>query len=315
MERFKDLRVASRSVDDLEEAKNALNESFKRFKKVGQIMADTQFQYEVAELTRQLAVDQFNLIDPSPMFVTRRSAELGETVELEEVINTMKAVRRHPASHPMTFTPTKRKYQLTSGQYDLAFAMDLEKILRGQLEPSVFVDHASQALTRLYTETVLDAVDTACTGTDHYGRDLRDSVATAVDSTTLDAVLRSLGDVNSDVFIAGRYYAMFPILGFTGFADAALEEIRKTGMIGYYKGARVIILNDDYNWFYGTGYVPDDRIYLGGANKGAIMLERDVSALDYQGIDTEKAWLKSGFRVDFGIDVLQPWKYRVIEIT
>jgi hypothetical protein len=121
--------------------------------------------------------------------------------------------------------------------------------------------------------------------------------------------------VNSDVFIAGRYYALFPILGFTGYSDIAAEEIRQTGMIGRYKGARIIILRDDFNWFYNAATIPADRIYLGGADKGAWMHERDVSQLSYQEVDPEKAWLKNGYRVDFGVTVLQPWKYRVIEIT
>ena len=140
---------------------------------------------------RQLAVDTFNLTDPTPLFVERRSAELGDTVEIEETINTMKAVRRHPGSHPLAFTPTKRKYPITSVQYDLPFAIDLEKVIRRQLDPAVAVDHAAQALSRLYTETVLDAIDAACaSGSDHYSRALRQTVATNLGQTELEAALR-----------------------------------------------------------------------------------------------------------------------------
>jgi hypothetical protein len=309
------LREASRTADQIEEQKAYLNEAFLKYDSVGQIYADPQFQYEVAELVRQLAVDTFDLSDPTPLFVERRSAALGDTIELEENVNTMKAVRRSPASHPLAFTPVKRKYPIVTGQYDLPFAMDLEKIIRRQQDPSVFVDHAAEALSRLYVDTTLTTIDAAATGTDHYGRAQRFSVATNVDATTLDSAIRALGDVNDNIFIAGRFYALFPILGFTGYADVALEEIRRTGMIGLYKGARIIVLRDDYNWFYDEGVIPDDRIYLGGANKGAALYERDVSALNYQSTDTEKAWLKNGFRVDFSVTVLQPWKFRVIEIT
>jgi hypothetical protein len=314
MENF-GLRTASRTVDEIAEQKEALNKEFLKYDSVGAIAADPKFQFEVAELVRQLAVDMFSLTDPTPLFVDRRDARLGDTIELEETINTMKAVRRHPASHPLAFTPTKRKYPITTLQYDLPFAMDLEKILRRQLDASVFVDHAAEALSRLYVETTLNAIDAAATGNDHYSRAQRASVATSVDQTTLDGVLRSLGDVNSDIFIAARYYPLFPILGFTGYADVALEEIRKTGMIGTYKGARVVVLRDDFNWFYNSATIRDDRIYIGGSNKGTLLYERDVSALQYQSMDTEKAWLKSGFRVDFSVNVIQPWKTRVIEIT
>lgn len=315
MERFDNLRVASRTPDEIQEQKEALRTEFAKRTSISDIQADPKFVADVASLTRQLAEDMFDLSDPTPLFVNRKGALLGDTVELEETINTMKAVRRHPGSHPLAFTPTKRKYPLTSKQYDLPFYMDLEKILRRQSDPGVFVDHAAEALSRLYVETVLGAIDAACTGNDHYGRALRSSVATSVDQTTLDAALRNLGDVNSDVFIAGRFYALFPVLGFTGFSDVALEEIRRTGMIGTYKGARVVVLRDDFNFFYNAATIPDNRLYLGGSDKGAWMLERDVSALSYSSLDPEKAILKNGFRVDMGVTVLQPWKYRVIAIT
>jgi len=312
---IKGMREAKRTSDELLEARRFIIEEFAKYKKVGEIVADPQFVFKISELIRQLAQDQFALTDPSPLFVNRASAELGQTLEVEEVVNTMKAVRRHPGSHPLAFTPSKRKYPVTTAQYDLPFAIDLEKILRRQLSADVFVDHAAEALSRLYVETVLGAVEAAVSGNDHYGRAMTSSVGTAVDATTLDAALRRMGDINSDVFIAGRYWALFPITGFTGYSDVAAEEIRRTGMIGRYKGARLVVLRDDFNFYYNSGSIADDVIYLGGSEKGAWLHERDVSALDYQSIDPEKAWIKNGFRVDFGVTVLQPWKYHIINIT
>ena len=309
------MRVAKRTKEELAEAKQALNESFRRFKSVGQIAADTGFCYTVSELVRQIAVDEFSLSDPSPLFVNRAAASLGQTLEVEEVINEMKAVRRHPGGHPLAFTPSKRKFPISTKQYDLPFAMDLEKIIRRQLEPSVFAEHAAQALSRVTVSTVLGAIDAAATGTDHYGRNLAASVGTNIDATTLDGVLRSLGDVNSDVFIAGRYFALFPIMGFTGYSNEIINEIHAQGMIGRYKGAKVVVLKDDFNFYYNNATVPANKIYVGGGDKGAWLHERDVSALNYQSLDPEKAWLKNGFRVDFGVTVLQPWKYRVVTIT
>lgn len=309
------MRVASRTTDEIKAAKTALDESFKEFKSVGEIAADPEFVFTVAELVRQIAVDEFALSDPTPLFVNRASAQLGDTIEIEEVVNTMKAVRRHPASHPQAFTPTKKKFPITTKQYDLPFAIDLEKVLRRQLSASVFAEHAAQALSRLMVETVLDAVTAACTGVDHYGRALNFDIATAVDAPTLDSALRALGDVNSDVFIAGRYYTLFPILGFTGYSELALEEIRMSGMLGRYKGARVVVLQDDFNFYYNSATVDDNKIWLGGGRRGAWLHERDVSALSYQSLDPEKAWIKTGFRTDFGVTVLQPWKFRTITIT
>jgi len=309
------MRVASRTTDEIKAAKQALTDSFKEYKSVGEIAANPEFVYTVAELVRQIAVDEFALTDPTPLFVNRASADLGDTIEIEEVVNTMKAVRRHPASHPQAFTPTKKKFPISTKQYDLPFAIDLEKVLRGQLDAGVFATHAAQALSRLMVETVLDAISAACVGTDHYGRALNFNIATTVDATSVDNALRSLGDVNSDVFIAGRYYTLFPILGFNGYSDMALEEIRQTGLVGRYKGARVVILRDDFNFYYNSATIDANKIWLGGAARGAWLHERNVSALNYQSLDPEKAWIKSGFRTDFGVTVLQPWKFRTITIT
>lgn len=309
------MRVAKRTKEELTEAKAALNESFRRFKSVGQIAADTEFCYTVSELVRQVAVDEFALTDPTPLFVNRATASLGQTLEVEEVVNTMKAIRRHPGGHPLAFTPTKRKTGISTKQYDLPFAMDLEKIIRRQLDPSVFAEHAAQALSRVVVTTVLGAIDASATGTDHYGRNLAATKSGDIDATTLDGVLRSLGDVNSDVFIAGRYFALFPILGFTGYSNEIINEIHAQGMIGRYKGAKVIVLKDDFNFYYNSATVGANKIYVGGGDKGAWLHERDVSALNYQSLDPERAWLKNGFRVDFGVTVLQPWKYRVITLS
>lgn len=314
------MRIAAKQdrdamVASLDERKKALNESFREFKSVGEIASKPEFVYTVSELVRQIAMDEFNLTDVSPLFVNRESAELGQTLELEETINTMRCVRRHPGSLPLAFTPVKRKFPITTVEYDLPFWMDLERVLRRQVEPSVFAEHAAQALSRTWVDTILDAVDAAAVGNDHYGRALRFTKATDIDNTTLDAAIRALGDVNTDVIIAGRYYTLFPITGFTGFADVALEEIRMTGLLGRYKGARVVQLQDDYNFYLGEATIPDNRIYVLGGRKGTWLHERNVSALNYQSMNPEKAEIRSGFRVDFGVTVLQPWKQRVIEIT
>ena len=309
------LRQAKLTPDELQANKDRLNEAVSQYTSVGELAADTKFLFQMAQLVRQIAVDTFELTDPTPLFVNRVSADLGDTIELEETVNTMKAVRRHPGSHPLAFTPTKRKFPITTVQYDLPFAMDLEKIIRGQLDASVFADHAAEAMSRVFVETTINAIDAAATGNDHYGRAQGSSVATAIDAATLDTAVQTLGDVNSEIFIAGRYFTLFPILGFSGYADVALEEIRRNGMLGTYKGARIVVLRDDFNFFYNAATIPDDKLYLGGARKGAWLHERDVSALEYQSLDPEKAWLKTGFRLDFDVTVLQPWKYHVITIT
>jgi hypothetical protein len=311
------MRLAKRTREDLKVQKEALNESFLAYKSIGAIGADPEFVFTVAELIRQLAIDEFVLTDPTPLFCMRAQAELGQTIELEEYVNSMRMVRRFPGSQALVFQPIKRKYPIVTKEYDLPFGIDLEKVLRRELTPAVFAEHAAQALSRIWVNTVLTTIDAAeaAGSTDHYGRPLRFTSVGSLIQTSLDSALQALGDVNTDMFIAGRYFALFPITGFSGFSNLALEEIRQTGLVGYYKGAKVVLLRDDYNWWTGEIAIPSNRIYLGGGNKGAWLHERDVAALNYQYIDHETAWLKTGFRLDFGVTVVQPWKYRVCDLV
>jgi hypothetical protein len=312
---FAGMRIAKRDRTEIADGKNALNEAFNSYTSLGQIVADTEFQFTVAELIRQLAIDEFVLTDPTPLFCMRAQAELGQTIELEEYVNSMRMVRRHPGSQSYVFQPVKRKFPIVTKEYDLPFGIDLEKVLRRELTPAVFAEHAAQALSRIWVNTVLGAIDSAATGVDHYGRSQRFTSVGSLSQTSLDSALQALGDVNTDMFIAGRYFALFPVTGFSGFSNLALEEIRQTGLVGYYKGAKVVLLRDDFNWWTQEISVPSNRVYLGGGNKGAWLHERDVAALNYQFIDHETAWLKTGFRVDFGVTVVQPWKYRVCDMV
>lgn len=67
--------------------------------------------------------------------------------------------------------------------------------------------------------------------------------------------------------IIGRATAVDQILDFNGYAEAALEEIRKTGSIGTYRGANIQRLT---NWTDedSESYFPEDEIYLLSGNAG-----------------------------------------------
>lgn len=312
------LRTASRNQDQIQEARAALRDGFKRFKSIGELAADGQFVYSASTLIRQLAQDQFSLIDPTPLFYERKSGPgLGNKLEIKEWVNTAKVTERSLGGKPKTYTPHSKKYGVTLRDYGINFAFELEQVLTGQMDADIWVDQMAEAISRFYVQQALDTIDVACaTGVqDFYGNNVRTTKAGDVDATTLDAAIKTLGETNENLVIAGRYSAMFPILGFTGYADTALEEIRRTGGIGFYKGARIVILRDTPNVLFGTEAIPDNRIYLSGAIKGGAMYEEDMSSLDYQTVDQEEQHLRVGTKLRCTFKIFKPWRYHVIALT
>jgi hypothetical protein len=311
------LREASRTPDQLEAAKRDLNEAYRQYKTVSAIMADPEFVQKSAILVRQIAADVWKGTDPTPLFFDPMTGPgLGNWLEIKDFINTARVVKRSLGGKPTTFTPHARKYAIELEDFRVDFALELEAVLTGQMDPSVIADFMGDAIGRHYIRAGLGAIDAACqVGVlDQYGQPTRTELGTIIDDVTLDAALAQLGDANPDVIIAGRYSALFPILGFSGYSDAALEEIRQTGATGRYKGAQVVVLRDSYNPFFREAAVPSDRIYMVGGERGGVFVEEDMSFLDYSTIDPEELHQRIGTKLRSTFFVSKPWRYHVIEV-
>jgi len=312
------LRTASHTPEQVDEAVEFLNEKLNSYKSIGELKADPQFVWQAAELVRQLATNEFSLMDPTDMFFNRVTGPaLGDWVEIEEYVNTSKVVQRSLGGKPRVYTPHKNKYTYTMEDWRLDFGFELEKIATGQMDVRLWVTQMAESLSRFYVEGALDTIDAAVLvgTTDAYGRSCRTQKATAVDDTTIDTALKRLGDINENLVIAGRYYALYPLFKLTGYSDVALEEFRNRGAIGRFRGASIVVLRDNYNAFFGTPSIPVDRIYLAGSEKGGILAETDMSSMNYETIDTEEQHFRVGVKGRTSFNIFKPWRYHVIEIT
>lgn len=313
------LRKASMSTDEIREAKDALNEKMRSYRSIGEFAKDTDAVWTVGTLVRQLADAQFRQTDPMPLVYNQAAGPgLGNQLEIEEYVNTSRVVERSLGGKPRTFTPAKNVYSVELKDFRVDYAFELEQVLTGQMKAEVWVDHMAEAISRHNVSTGLNTLDLACAAgvKDAYNRDVRTIAGSGkVDQTTLDAALARLGDVNPGVTILGRYSALFPILGFEGYSNEALEEIRRVGMIGTYKGANVVVIRDNYNPFYKQPSVPLDRIYLVGGEKGGTFYEEDMSALDYEVVDVEEQHFRVGTKLRSTYRVFKPWMYHVIELS
>ena len=290
---------------------------------VSKFNSAVEWRGEAAALIRQSVIDGFEMTDPTPIFMERREGTLGDTYEFEQLINTLRVVEYSPMSAPQVFTPRKGVYTINTSSYELAFGIPLEKVMRRQHTIGEFVDLAAQAMVRHTRDITLTAIDLSTQGgaVDLKGRALRTAAAGAnVAQTEIDAALRRMYAFNSGVTIFGSRYALDPIYGYGATSDNLKEELNARGVIGAYRGARLVEMVDDHNIFYNSfskvnGVDLEKLIFIAAGVPGAIWLEKDLSSLDWELMDVRKAQWSSGVRMEHGTLVHTPWRYHVIQLA
>lgn len=295
---------------------------------VSSLKAEPKFQARMAKLLREVVIDEFSMTDPTPIFTERRSGTLGDTVEFERLIPTLRVVKYSPQSHPLVFTPRKTKYTITTAMHELAFYLPLFQIMTRQHSVGEYATMAAEALTRHYVDLTLTAIDKACASgtTDIKGRALR-TVQTSgqvdIQKASLDAAIRRMGAFSSgQLTIFGSRWALDPIFDIAASAggDDLKSELVMRGEIGRYRGAKMVALKDDYNEYLGgftkvNGVDWERLVFIAMPEPGAILLERDLSALNWDDLDAEKALFRTGVRMDHGIMVHKPQNYHVIQLA
>lgn len=320
-------RKASSTADERQQKLAAIDKDLYNILKadgMGGLQARPDFQFKMARLFRETVIDGFSMTDPTPLFTERREGELGNTYEFTKLVNTLRVVKYAPMSEPLIFTPRKGKYTISTAMYELAVGIDLQKILTRQHSVQEFSDMSAQAVARHYVNLTLTAIDTACaTGvTDVRGRDLRTAAAGAdVAQAEIDEQLRRMtASGQSGLTIFAHRYALDPIFDFGANTDNSKDELRARGELGTYRGARLVSMEDEYNMWTQSftsinGVDWEKLIFVSSGVPGAILLERDLSALEWQDVDTERAWFRTGVRWDHGILVHSNWRYGVVELA
>jgi hypothetical protein len=314
-------RVASRKPEEMKEALGALNSDIIRRMTEGGVekVAEPTFKAKMAALVREAIADTFALEDMTPIFCSRKSANLGDKVEITRKHNTLRVVKYAPGAQPLMFSPVKSKYTVSTSMFELPFGIELFKILTRQYELADLTAMAGQAMIRHNIELVLTAINTACGvgATDVRGRALRTTAAGAdVAKAELDAALRRLGP---GVSIFGSRYALDPIFSFGGgLSENLKDELNTRGLIGVYRGAKLVSVEDDYNeyaasWTKIGGVDREKLIFIASPDKGAVKIERDLSQLNWSEVSEEKAIFRSSERLDHGIFVDKPFRYHVIQ--
>lgn len=330
MNQFKkfSFRTASNTSSQIAEKNEALQADFTNILEDGgfsAFRANMQFQMEAGALIREVVIDQFSAWEATGLFAERRSIALGDKIEFHQVHNALRVVKYAPNSHPKIFSPKTSKYTIATSMFEMAVGISLFKILTKQLTLADVTGAQSRTLASFYNQAVLQAVDVACgpAATDINGRPLRTDASAGLTKAALDAALRRMGSVGSDTVIFGTRFALDPIYAFgAAETEAQAEEFQNRGVVGRYRGARLVAVEpaayDAYAQAFGpqiNGRRLDDLLFISAGRAGATLLERDLSAMNWEDTNVERQEFRTGIRFDMGVFVHSPHLYHVIQLA
>jgi hypothetical protein len=322
-------KVASRTPDELVSHKAELDEMFAKVKgsngriDVAGMKEIENSKYEIAQLVIQLISDEATLSDPTAFFVDTVQGDIRDSYVYQELHPdaALRVVNRALGSKPLTQRLFFKEFGISTSQKEIAVAIPLEDIAAGRITASLVVARMAAAINRYRVGMILNAIDAGTTaGADQTGVAGYTRRYVGLTAANLDKAIDGLQDDSEMPTIFGRHIYMAPaIRGFAGWAttgsDAALREFETRGVIGTYNGAKVVTLQDQYSRPDAGHVIQSDRVYIAGGRKGAIYMQKDVSYLNYSLVDARTATFETGLRMEEGVLVWNPDRYRMITAT
>lgn len=184
-----------------------------------------------------------------PQYMDVRKGEIGKTLEAYETKGG-KVYNRAYGGFMRISELRKEKFTLETKPAAVHIALPVEALKTGRYAAADVVFAATQAIilykNRLAFDTFVSAYTTGSTGFVTNGNGV------ALTDTVLKGAIDSLADYDvSSMTVLGRYSVLTPISDFTGYADEALEEIRKKGYLGRWRGADILRLKYVVDEVYG----------------------------------------------------------------
>ncbi len=312
-------KTASKSPEKLKEAREALDEIFAKVASNGKInrkalkeLNDNRF--EVSELIVTLIQDQMTVTDPIPFLAERQSLGFGDKSLFQELDGTLAVVNRAYGSKPLSQRMTAMEYNFYTSMKEINIEVPLEEVAAGRITASQVVDAMAFTINRYKVGLVLDAIDAAVTAVpDHTGITGYNLRYAGFDATNLQRAVDGLRDDGEAPTIFGRHIAIYPdIRNFAGWSDDVQMEFQMNGQVGQIYGAPIVTMIDKYSKFANGKLLPTNRVYVAGGNKGAYLVEKDVSFLNYSVIDERTATMATGIRLEDGVFIWDKDMYRVI---
>lgn len=273
---------------------------------------------EIAALVVQLIEDQVALTDPIPFMVDRRSYGFGDQILFQEWRANLKVTKRAYGTKALSQRMTKQEFAMTTSHKEIAVEIPLEEIAAGATTVSDVVNTMAEAVNRYRIAMVCDAIDAGVPAStaDRTGLSGFTLRYAGLSKANLEKALDGLKDDGEAPTIFARHTALYPaIRAFTGYSQDTLREFETRGSVGTFQGSNIVTMIDKYSRKHQGHVLRNDRVYIAGATKGAVMADVDVSFLNYSEIDTRTGVFTTGMRLEDGVLVWNPYQYRIVEIV
>lgn len=112
------------------------------------------------------------------------------------------------------------------------------------------------------------------------------TTAAGIGQAALDAAIARVQDESQsgEVVIVGRPQVVNQIAEFTGYGNETLEEIRRKGMFGVYKGARIITLKN-YKDEENNPYIPNNELWVMAKDTGKFAFFGGLKSKEFMELD------------------------------
>jgi hypothetical protein len=317
-------KTASRTPQEIADHKAELNRIFKDavgHDKKGRIDPKgfkelESNKFEIAQLVVQLLEDTVALTDPTPFLVDRNTYNLGDQILFQENRGDLKVTNRAYGTKALSQRMTRVEWGMVTQAKEVAVEIALEEIASGATSASDAVDAIAEAINRYRIQFVLDGIDAGVPAatTDRTGIGGFTLRYATFSKDNLEKALDGLKDDGEAPTIFGRHSAIYPaIRGFEGWSDDAKREFEVRGVTGQFQGSPIVTLIDRFSRKAQSHVIRNDRVYVAGSSKGAVMAEIDLSFLNWAEADPRVGVFTTGVRLEDGLLVWNPYAYRIIE--
>jgi hypothetical protein len=317
-------KTASRTPQEIADHKAELNSIFKDavgHDKRGRIdpkgMQELQDnRIEIAQLVVQLLEDTVAVTDPTPFLVDRNTYNLGDQIMFQEMRGDLKVTKRAYGTKALSQRLTKVEWGMTTQAKEIAVELALEEIASGASSASDAVDAIAEGINRHRIQFVLDGIDAGVPAAtdDHSGVPGFTLRYSGLTKGNLESALDGLKDEGEAASIFGRHTALYPaIRNFDGWSDQSIRDFEMRGVTGVFQGSPVVTLVDKFSRKAQSHVIRNDRVYIAGGSKGAVMAEIDLSFLNWAEADPRVGVFTTGVRLEDGLLVWNPYAYRIIE--
>ena len=247
-------------------AKGELSYNSNEVKKAEDLLAEMAStedgRQEIAE-TIAIHLDKvFPKFDIAPYLCNYRNFNMGDKPEFRLKKKGIKAYWIAPNSS----TPKSRNYQET-------LTMEFDTL---SARPECFLDELKTGRIQGFAELLgdtRDAIQNAIVGKVftilgqvYHVAMQPDMYETVTGDLTADVLTSAINTVfyktGVHPAVIGDWMLVQQITGFTGYTESALEEIRKTGMLGVYRGAAIMGLPEIKEESTGKNLMPKNRLYV-----------------------------------------------------